>query len=103
MEFRPNPHKFMTSESFWPPDRARQIAWSTSGWRRGNMAAFFAKIVHMVTGPEATYVCQGYQLCAGLKAGIDGAIHGFQALWDENLSTEESGFPHRSKERVQQD
>ena len=36
--------------------------------------------------------CQDYQLCAGLKAGIGGVIHGVQALWDENLSTEEWGF-----------
>ena len=36
--------------------------------------------------------CQYEQLCAGLKAGIDGAIHRVQAVWDENLSTEEWGF-----------
>ena len=36
--------------------------------------------------------CQDDQLCAGLKAGIDGAIHGVQALWDENSSTEEWDF-----------
>ena len=35
---------------------------------------------------------QDDQLCAGLKAGIDGAIHRVQSLWDENLSTEEWGF-----------
>ena len=55
-------------------------------WRR-----LFAKIVHKVTGPEATMVCQYYQMCAGLKEVIDGAIHGIQALWDENSSTEEWG------------
>ena len=37
-------------------------------------------------------VCQDDLLCAGLKAGIDSAIHGVQALWDEKLSTEEWGF-----------
>ena len=52
----------------------------------------FAKIVIKATGPEATMACQDNQLCAGLKAGIDGAIHGVQALWDENLFTEEWGF-----------
>ena len=36
--------------------------------------------------------CQYDQLCAGLKVGIDDAIHGVQALWDENLTTEEWGF-----------
>ena len=45
------------------------------------MAAFFAKIVLQVTGPEATMECQDEQLCAILKAGIDGAINGVQALW----------------------
>ena len=53
-------------------------------WRR-----FFARIAHKVTGPEATIVFQGDHLCAGIKAGIDGAIYGFQSLWDENLCTEE--------------
>ena len=37
-------------------------------------------------------VCQDDPLCAGLKSGIDGAIHGVQALWDENSSTEDWGF-----------
>ena len=32
------------------------------------------------------------QLCDRLKAGINGAIHGVQALWEENLSTEEWVF-----------
>ena len=36
-----------------------------------------------VTGLEVTMACQDYQLCDGLKAGIDGAVHGVQAIWDE--------------------
>ena len=32
--------------------------------------------------------CQDDQLCAGLKAGIDGAANGFQANWDENLTAQ---------------
>ena len=56
------------------------------------MAASFSKIVLKVTVLEATIACQDEQLCAGLKAGIDGAIHGVQALWDENSTTEEWGF-----------
>ena len=36
--------------------------------------------------------CQDDQMCAGLKAGIYGVIHGAQALWDENSSTKEWGF-----------
>ena len=56
-------------------------------WRR-----IFDKILLKVTGPEATIECYNDQLCAGLKAVIDGAIHGVQALWDENSSTKEWGF-----------
>ena len=40
----------------------------------------FSKIVLKVMGPESTMACQDYQLCAGLKAGIDGTIHEVQAL-----------------------
>ena len=32
--------------------------------------------------------CQYDQLCARLKALIDGLVHSVQALWDENLTTE---------------
>ena len=53
-------------------------------WRR-----LFAKIVLNVMGPYATMVCQDDQLCAGIKSGIDGAIHRVQVIWDENLSTGE--------------
>ena len=51
-------------------------------WRR-----IFANIVLKVMGTEATMVCQDDQLCAGLKAGIYGAIYAVQALCDENSST----------------
>ena len=36
--------------------------------------------------------CQDDQICAGLKAGFDGAIQGVQDLWDENSFTEEWVF-----------
>ena len=36
--------------------------------------------------------CQDDQLCDGIKAGIDDAIHRVQAIWDENLTTEDWGF-----------
>ena len=52
----------------------------------------FSKIVIKVTGPEATMTCQHDQLCSGLKVGIDGAFHGVQDIWDENLTTEEWRF-----------
>ena len=56
-------------------------------WRR-----LFAKIILKVTVSETTIVCQDDQLCDGIKAGIDNAIHGVQALWDKNSYTEEWGF-----------
>ena len=36
--------------------------------------------------------CQDDQLCDGLKAVIDSAIHGVQDLWDEKSTTENWGF-----------
>ena len=56
-------------------------------WRR-----LFAKCVIMVTGPEATNVCQGDQLCSGLKAIIDRAVHIVQDIWDVKFSTEDWGL-----------
>ena len=53
-------------------------------WQR-----LFDNIVLKVTGTEATMVCQEDQLCAGLKAGIDDAIHGVQHIWDDKSSTQE--------------
>ena len=54
--------------------------------------SIFSKIVLKVTGLEAIMACKDDRLCARLKAGIDSAIHEVQALWDENLTTEEWGF-----------
>ena len=53
-----------------------------------NWIQLFAKCVLKVMGPEATNGCQDDQLCAGLKAGIDGAVHGVQYIWGANSSTE---------------
>ena len=52
----------------------------------------FSKIVLKVTGPEATMVCHDEQLCAGLKTGIDSAIHRVQALWNKNSNTKNCTF-----------
>ena len=46
----------------------------------------------MFTEPEATSACQDGQLCAGPKAGIDGAVHEVQAIWGIKLTTKDWGF-----------
>ena len=56
-------------------------------WRR-----LLAQIALKVTGPEEKIVCQDDQLCTVIKARIYEAIHGVQALWDKNSSTEEWYF-----------
>ena len=56
-------------------------------WRR-----LFAKIGVKFKGPKATMVCQDDQLCAGLNAGIYGAVYGVQDIWDENSTTEDWRF-----------
>ena len=48
----------------------------------------FDKFVLKFTGPKATNACQDNHLCAGLKAGTYGDVHGVQDIWDNNLSTE---------------
>ena len=53
-------------------------------WRQ-----IFAKCVIKVTWPEANHACKDGQICAGLKVGIDGAVHRVQYVWDSN-STEEN-------------
>ena len=40
----------------------------------------FSKTVLKATGPESTMEYQDGHLCAGIKAGVDGAIHGVQDL-----------------------
>ena len=52
----------------------------------------FAKIVLKVTGTEATTACKDYHICAGLKAGINGAVNGVHSIWDEKLTTEDWRF-----------
>ena len=56
----------------WPgfcPVDVREI------WRR-----LFAKYVMRFAVPEATNMCQYYQICASYKMGIYGAIHGVQDI-----------------------
>ena len=52
----------------------------------------FDKCVLRVTGPESTNTCKYEHICYGLKAWIDGAIHGVQDMWDDNPSMGNWGF-----------
>ena len=56
-------------------------------WRR-----LLAKCVLKVTGAEAKDACGNMQMCAGLEAGIEGAVHAAQALYAEKEDKEEWGF-----------
>ena len=56
-------------------------------WRR-----LLAKCVLKVAGGEAKEACGNTQLCAGLEAGIEGAVHAARSLWEENEEEEEWGF-----------
>ena len=56
-------------------------------WRQ-----LFAKCVLKVTGPEDTHTCKDDQLCAVLKVGINGTVHGVQSIWDANSTKENWGF-----------
>ena len=56
-------------------------------WRQS-----FARCVLRVIEPEANSACQYDPICAILKAGIDGTVHGFQAIWDTKLNMEYWGF-----------
>ena len=47
----------------------------------------FSNIVLKATEPEATMVFQVDQICAGLKAQIDGAVHRVKDIWDEKSTT----------------
>ena len=51
-----------------------------------------AKYVLKVTGDEAKDVCGNTQLCAGLKAGIEGAVHVTHTLFAEKDNKEERRF-----------
>ena len=56
-------------------------------FRRG-----MAKCVLKVAGPSATSECGADQLCAGLKAGAEGGVHGVSAAWAEMDVDERNGF-----------
>ena len=51
-----------------------------------------ANCVLSVTATEATGSCGSEQLCAGLQLGVEGAIHGMSALYEENCLHGSFGF-----------
>ena len=59
-------------------------------WRR-----LFDETVIKVAVTEATLACQDDQMGAALKAGIYGAFHVVQAIWDKHLTKVQhpSGHP----------
>ena len=59
-----------------------QVSWwcqACCHWRDLSLVVFE---VVLVVGEQATQACRNFNLCAGLKAGIKGAIH---AIWQESL------------------
>ena len=44
----------------------------------------FKKIMTIITGDEAMEACGSDQLCSGLKAGIEGVIHGISECFEEH-------------------
>jgi hypothetical protein len=46
----------------------------------------FAKAMLLVVGKEATRACDNLNLCASLKAGIEGAVHALRDAWEEDLN-----------------
>ena len=44
------------------------------------------------TGPESISACKDDHLCARLKMGVDGAVHGVQDIWYTNSTTEDWGY-----------
>lgn len=55
-------------------------------WRR-----ITAKCIIHACGNEATLACGSDQLCAGLRSGIEGAIHSMRVLWREHHSNDQWG------------
>ncbi len=51
-----------------------------------------AKCVLLVAVEEAKEACGVDQLCTGLEAGIEGAVHALRLLWRSHATEEEWGF-----------
>ena len=51
-----------------------------------------AKVVILISKEEVKDTCGVDQLCAGLKAGVDGGIHCMEQTWKQHQQKEEWGF-----------
>ena len=49
---------------------------------------FLCKVLLKITGKEATRACKTDQLCGGLEAGMEGAMHHMRSLWDTHENDE---------------
>jgi hypothetical protein len=47
----------------------------------------WAKCLLKVIGTQATIACGNYNLCAGLAAGIEGAVHAVKEVWDNPVGS----------------
>ena len=72
--------------------RLDKLAGVKPGGIRETLERLGAKCVLLVCGDEAKEACRVDQLCAGLKAGIEGSIHAAKLIWQENTHEEEWGF-----------
>jgi hypothetical protein len=52
----------------------------------------FSKIILLLTLDEPKAACAADQLCSGLEAGIEGAIHTSQIIWDQHSAEDNWGF-----------
>ena len=48
------------------------------------------KVLLKVTGKEATRACKTDQLCGGLEAGMEGAIHYMRSQWEAHNNADEN-------------
>ena len=47
----------------------------------------WAKCILNAIGTQATVACDNFNLCAGLPAGIDGAVHAIWRVWEDPPTT----------------
>ena len=53
----------------------------------GEVLRILGKVMALATGMDVEEECMTDQLCSGLKAGIEGAVHAMRELFEENAGT----------------